>query len=126
MSYTITTICNITEDSPRVLCPVALTEEHQDIVKWVLQILADNKLSLYPKKYKFYQIKVEYLGVILLQDSIEADPTKIKEVADWPEPYNRREVWQFLGFCNFYWRFIPGFAKVTKPLIELTEKKKWK
>ena len=126
MSYTITTICNITEDSPRVLCPVALTEEHQDIVKWVLQILADNKLSLYPKKYKFYQIKVEYLGVILLQDSIEADPTKIKEVADWPEPYNRREVWQFLGFCNFYWRFIPGFAKVAKPLIELTEKKKWK
>ena len=124
MSYTITTICNITEDSPRVLCPVALTEEHQDIVKWVLQILADNKLSLYPKKYKFYQIKVEYLGVILLQDSIEADPTKIKEVADWPEPYNRREVWQFLGFCNFYWRFIPGFAKVAKPLIELTEKKK--
>jgi len=124
MSYTITTICNITEDSPRVLCPVALTEEHQDIVKWVLQILADNKLSLYPKKCKFYQIKVEYLGVILLQDSIEADPTKIKEVADWPEPYNRREVWQFLGFCNFYWRFIPGFAKVAKPLIELTEKKK--
>ena len=68
-------------------------------------------------------MKVEYLGVILLQDSVKADPTKIKEVADWPEPHDRREVQQFLGFCNFYWRFIPGFAKVAKLLMELTEKK---
>ena len=101
-------------------------EEHQDIVRQVLQILADNKLLLYPKKCKFYQMKVKYLGVILLQDSIEANSTKIKEVANWPEPRNRREVWQFLGFCNFYWRFIPGFAKVAKPLMELIGNKKWK
>jgi len=59
-----------------------------------------------------------------LQDSIEADPTKIKGITDWPEPHDRREVQQFLGFCNFYRRFIPGFAKVTKPLTELIGKKK--
>jgi len=57
-------------------------EEYWDIVRWVLQILANNKLSLYPKKCKFHQTKVEYLGVILLQDSVEADPTKIKEVTN--------------------------------------------
>ena len=101
-------------------------EKHQDIVRWVLQILADNKLSLHPKKCKFHQMKIEYLGVILLQDSVEADPTKIKGVANWPEPHDKREIWQFLGFCNFYWRFIPGFAKVAKPLMELTGKKEWK
>jgi len=56
-------------------------EEHQDIVIWVLQILANNKLSLYPKKCKFHQTKIEYLGVILLQDSIETNPTKTKGVA---------------------------------------------
>jgi len=55
--------------------------EHKSIVKQVLQILADNKLSLYPKKCKFHQTKIEYLRVILLQDSIETDPTKMKEVA---------------------------------------------
>jgi len=65
-------------------------------------------------------MKIEYLGVILLQDSVEANPAKIKGVADWPEPCDRREVRQFLGFCNFYQRFIPGFAKVSKPLTELT------
>jgi len=61
-------------------------DEHRSIVKRVLQILANNKLSLHPKKCKFHQTKIEYLGVILSQDSIEADPTKIKEVAQWPEP----------------------------------------
>jgi len=42
------------------------------------------------------------------------------------EPRDKREVRQFLGFCNFYRRFIPGFAKVAKPLTELTRKKEWK
>jgi len=81
---------------------------------------------LHPKKYKFHQTKIEYLGVILSQDSIEANPTKIKGVADWPEPHNKREVRQFLGFYNFYRRFIPGFAKVAKPLTGLMGKKEWK
>jgi len=44
-------------------------------------MLADNKLLLYPKKCKFHQTKIEYLGVILSQDSIETDPTKMKGVA---------------------------------------------
>ena len=83
-------------------------------------------MSLHPKKCKFHQTKVDYLGVILSQNSVEADPTKIKGVANWPEPRDRREVRQFLGFCNFYRRFIPGFAKVAKPLTELTGKKEWK
>jgi len=61
-------------------------EEHRNIVQQVLQILANNKLSLHPKKCKFYQTKIEYLGVILSQDSVEADPTKIKGVAQWLEP----------------------------------------
>jgi len=66
--------------------------EHRSIVKQVLQILADNKLSLHPKKCKFHQTKIEYLRVILSQDSIETDPIKTKGVVQWPEPRNKREV----------------------------------
>jgi len=69
-----------------------MIDKHRSIVKQVLQILANNKLLLHPKKYKFHQTKIEYLGVILLQDSIEMDPTKMKGVAQWPEPQDKREV----------------------------------
>jgi len=61
-------------------------DEHRSIVKQVLKILANNKLLLHPKKCKFHQTKIEYLGVILSQDSVKADPTKIKGVTQWPEP----------------------------------------
>jgi len=44
-------------------------DEHRSIVKQLLQIPANNKLSLHPKKCKFHQTKIEYLGVILSQDS---------------------------------------------------------
>ena len=109
-----------------ILIFTQIIEEHRSIVWQVLQILANNKLSLHPKKCKFHQTKIEYLGVVLSQDSMETDPTKTKGVAQWPEPQDKREVWQFLGFCNFYRRFIPGFAWLAKPLTELMGKKEWK
>jgi len=55
-------------------------DEHKSIVKQVLQILADNKLLLHLKKCKFHQTKIEYLGVILSQDSVKTNPTKTKGV----------------------------------------------
>jgi len=75
-----------------ILIFTQMMDKHRSIVKQVLQILADNKLSLHPKKCKFHQMKIEYLGVILSQDSIETDPTKTKEVAQWPEPRDKGEV----------------------------------
>jgi len=77
-------------------------EEHVDIIKKVLKILNNNKLLVQTKKCQFHQIKVEYLGVIISKDSVEVDPIKVKGVIDWPEPKDKREIHQFLGFCNFY------------------------
>ena len=64
-----------------ILIFTQMMNEHKSIVKQILQILANNKLSLHLKKCKFHQTKIEYLGVILLQDSVETDPTKTKRVA---------------------------------------------
>jgi len=75
-----------------ILIFTQIMDEHRSIVKQVLQILANNKLLLHPKKCKFHQTKIKYLGVILSQDSVKADPTKIKGVAQCPEPRDKREV----------------------------------
>lgn len=53
------------------------------------------------------------------------DPVKVAGVAAWPEPRKKKEVQSFLGFINFYQHFIRDFAKVAKPLHELTGKKEW-
>jgi len=64
-------------------------EEYVSIIKKVLKILNDNKLLVQTKKCWFYQTKVEYLRVIILKDSIEVDPIKVKGVIDWPEPKDK-------------------------------------
>jgi len=89
----------------------------------VLKILKDNKLLVQTKKCLFHQKRIDYLEVIISKDSVEVDLAKIRGVTDWPEPSNKQDIQQFLGFCNFYRRFIRDFAKVAKLLTELTEKK---
>ena len=50
------------------------------------------------------------------------DPVKVEAVKNWPAPSNLRELRGFLGFANFYRRFIEGFAKKARPLNDLTRK----
>lgn len=50
------------------------------------------------------------------------DPAKIQAIKEWATPQNVRQVQSFLGFCNFYRRFIKGFAKIAEPLTKLTKK----
>ena len=40
-------------------------------------------------------------------------------MVDWPEPKNVKELQIFLGFTNFYRRFIPGYASIASPIYEL-------
>ena len=54
------------------------------------------------------------------------DPVKLKGIEDWPEPSSVKGVRSFLGFANFYRRFIPNYSELTRPLHELTKKdKQW-
>ena len=101
-------------------------EEHQKVTNRVLQRLSDNQLYLRPEKCEFEKTRIEYLGLIISEDKVEMDPVKVAGVAEWPEPVNRREVQSFLGFANFYRRFIKDFSHYARPLFDLTQKdKEW-
>lgn len=95
---------------------------HREVVRKVLDILKQNKLYLKAEKCEFEKTKVEYLGLIISQGQIEMDPVKIEGVSKWPTPSNVTEVQSFLGFTNFYRRFIRDFAGIAKPLHELARK----
>jgi hypothetical protein len=65
---------------------------------------------------------VDYLGLILEKGVTRMDPTKVEGVRNWATPSTKKHVRSFLGFCNFYHAFIRGFAKLAKPLNNLTKK----
>ena len=47
------------------------------------------------------------------------DPSRVKSIRFWPEPESFRDVQVFLGFTNFYRRFIKSYSKITLPLTDL-------
>ena len=97
-------------------------EEHRRVVKQVLQILKDNNLYLKPEKCIFEVEEVEFLGLILSKDCVKMDPIKVDGVKGWPTPRKVKELQSFLGFVNFYRRFIQDFSKIARPLHDLTKK----
>jgi hypothetical protein len=97
-------------------------EEHRRILRRVLKILQDNNLYLKPEKCAFEVDTVEFVGFVLSNGSIQMDPVKVAGVKEWPTPTNVTEVQSFLGFINFYRRFIRDFSTVAHPLHNLTRK----
>jgi hypothetical protein len=61
---------------------------------------------------KFNVKEVEYLGLIISENKITMDPMKLAGIHDWPALTNIKGVQSFLGFGNFYRRFIGHFAEI--------------
>ena len=95
--------------------------EHQEHVQKVLQRLQDAGLQVDIKKCEFGVRKTKYLGFIISTDGIEVDPKKVSTVRNWKAPTIVRGIQSFLGFCNFYRRFIRNYGVIAKPLVQLTK-----
>ncbi|GBE87281.1 hypothetical protein SCP_1005280 [Sparassis crispa] len=95
-------------------------EEHHVRTRHVLQRLKDSDLFLKPEKCFFDVKEVEFLGMIIRENYIGMDPIKLKGIAEWPEPTTVKGVRSFLGFGNFYRKFIANFSDIAKPLTNLT------
>jgi len=96
-----------------------------ELVYWthqVFQLLLKLDLYLRPAKCSFNQTSVEYLGLIISEGELCMDPVKLKAVQDWPKPKKVKDIQQFLGFCNFYCRFVQDYSTLARPLFNLTKK----
>jgi RNase H-like domain found in reverse transcriptase/Reverse transcriptase (RNA-dependent DNA polymerase)/Integrase zinc binding domain/Integrase core domain/Retroviral aspartyl protease len=96
--------------------------EHQSHVEKVLTRLRAAGLQADIKKCEFSVTKTKYLGFIVSTDGIEVDPEKVEAVINWQPPQTVKGVQSFLGFCNFYRRFIRDYGKTAAPLTRLTRK----
>ena len=67
---------------------------------------------------------MNYLRFILLKDRLTMDPAKVQTIQDWPEPRKImiKDIQSFLGFANFYRRFISNYSDIVVPLTRLTRK----
>jgi len=97
-------------------------KEHVQHVRKVLTKLREKGLPVKLEKCEFYKHEVPFLGYIISDQGLKMSPDKIKDVLEWPEPRSVKDVQSFLGFANFYRRFIEGYSRVTAALSNLTKK----
>jgi hypothetical protein len=97
-------------------------DDHFRHVSEVLKQLRKHRLYANGKKCDFHSKSVDYLGHMIGPDGLQMDPTKVKVIQDWPEPRKVKDIQSFLGFANFYRRYIYNYSDIVVPLTHLTRK----
>ena len=96
--------------------------DHTDHVRKVLERLIKNGLYVAPEKCEFSVKTTEFLGFIISEHGVSMSSDKVSAISDWPQPTKLKEIQQFLGFANFYRRFILGYSRIIVPLTRLLRK----
>jgi hypothetical protein len=115
-------VANILDD---ILIYSKTLEEHVEHLRQVLEKLREFKLYAKLSKCEFAKPEVEFVGFTVGKDGLKASPSKLAAVRDWPEPKSVKDIRSFLGFCNFYRRFVKNYAYIAAPLTELTKRDVW-
>ncbi len=97
-------------------------KEHLQHVRSVLKCLIQYQLYAKAEKCEFHQTSTSFLGYIISQEGVAMDENKVRAVLEWPQPHTVKELQRFLGFANFYRRFIRNFSAVAAPLTAMTKR----
>ena len=101
-------------------------EKHPEHVRLVLERLREANLHVKPSKCEFHTKTVEYLGYVVSPEGMKMATNKTQAIRSWPRPRMVKELQRFLGFCNFYRRFIDHYSSITTPMTNLVRGKETK
>jgi hypothetical protein len=97
--------------------------QHRQIVREVLEVMRNESFFLKVTKCEFKKQRVEYLGLILDENTIKPDPVKVNGLREWPRKLKTvTEVRSTLGLLNYHRAFVLGFSHIVKPLTQLLKK----
>lgn len=100
--------------------------EHRRHVREVITRLRDAGLTIDIRKCEFETKSTKYLGLIISDKGVGMDPDKVAAVTSWEPPETLKDLQRFVGFSNFYRRFIKGFSKIALPLTSRMSREKWR
>ena len=91
-------------------------EEHLSRLRVIFDKLYTSGIKLSPSKCDLFQSQLVFLGHVISNEGISADPSKIDSIKKWNKPSTIEEMKSFLGFANYYRRFIKSYAEYAAPL----------
>ncbi len=96
-----------------------LGQPHIKVVQWVLEQPQKHSLYANLKKCRFHEDEVQFIGFVILAQSIRIEEDRIEVIKTWLEPWSVENIQVFLGFANFYRTFIKNYSKIAAPLISM-------
>lgn len=99
-------------------------DETLERLQEVFKRLKDKNLRLNRDKCKFFQESITYLGHKIDFNGLHKIKEKVEAVVNTKKPRNITQLRTFLGFANYYNKFIPNLATLLSPLYELLQKNK--
>ena len=88
----------------------------------MLERLKEARVTLNPEKCVFCKSKLTFLGHLIDENGIQADPEKTTAISRMKAPTCVTELRRFLGMANQLGKFSPNLANLTQPLRELLSK----
>lgn len=91
-------------------------EDHLTHNRAALDLLRLHKLHVKRSKCEFGTSSITFVGHVVSRQGIQVDPAKTKAPVNWPIPKNVQQLRMFIGFVNYYRRFVYRLAQVAGPL----------
>lgn len=94
-------------------------EEHDNILKQVVERATSHNLRLNFDKCFVRKSEVAYMGHVITDKGLRPDPAKVRAIIDMPAPQNKEGVRRFLGLVQYLAKFLPNLSQVDAPLRSL-------
>jgi transposase InsO family protein len=92
---------------------------HAHDVRRICAKLREAGLYGNPKKCLFETTWTTFLGYVITPEGVSVDESRVREIREWPVPTTEMEIQAFLGFTNYYRRFIKNYSKITAPIHDV-------
>lgn len=100
--------------------------EHVQHLERIFQKLSQHHITINRKKSQFLKNQIVFLGHIISAKGIFMDPDKVQTIKNFQPPKTKKQIQSFLGFINFYRKFIRNLSQDTEQLSALVKKDtKW-
>jgi len=96
--------------------------EHIRNIQWVFDKILNANLTLKYSKCHFAKPRIKFLSHYISDGGFSMDPEKTQAISKFPEPWNRKDLQSFIGFCNFYKKFSQNHSTLLVPLACLLKK----
>jgi transposase InsO family protein len=122
---------NVLKDLQNTVCLVYLDDiivfstslqEHMINLERVFTKLRESNFKVQMDKSEFLKLEIAFLGHVITRDGIKPNPDKVVAIQNYPIPRTPKEIKQFLSLVGYYRKFIPDFARITKPLTQCLKK----